>query len=151
MWSERLSAVLRENCVRWVQLIGNNSRSNGPRLRFAFMSSGSLVVFDGVNLKANRKYGALPILFISHFVSNVVSSGFLLLISHFLFLISHFLIPLPGLQLLCCCTVHQVHSLGFIAGRYSHTPHACTESCQKLVPCGEGPGAPFHCSIVSLP
>ena len=77
--------LLRENCVRWVQLIGNNSRSNGPRLRFAFMSSGSLVVFDGVNLKAiesqTESTVPLPILFISHFVSNVVSSGFLLLTS----------------------------------------------------------------------
>ena len=44
---------LKENCVRWVQLVGNNSSSNCPSPRsshFAFMSSGSLFVFGGVSL-----------------------------------------------------------------------------------------------------
>ena len=44
---------LRQNCVRWEQLTGNNSSSNYPSPRYfssAFMSSGSLFVFGELRL-----------------------------------------------------------------------------------------------------
>ena len=45
---------LRENCVRWVQLTGNNSHYPSPRhAHFAFVSSGSLFVFGGERLNIN--------------------------------------------------------------------------------------------------